>query len=123
MVLNEELCKMFDEINKRLCQEFEMVKNDKWSSWLDKYIGGYIISAMTQYKESVHLERHSNETQIKALYNYEKSNNLLRDIIDFTIKQEESGRTEYPLLLDYGYAYDMVIDFIDNIDKESIDKI
>ena len=113
---NEEVCNMLDFISKRLAKDFEWVDKET-HSYLERYIGDYIVECMGQYKESEHLRRHSCLSQIEVIYKFCLRNyNVLEEIIEFTLLQLESGEKEYPLNLDYGFAYDMVIDFMERFD-------
>lgn len=108
---NQENSKKLNEIKSRLINERKLTGNSN----LEKYITDYIIDAMVQWEQSDHFKTNMTEEQLQALYNYDKQKCLLYDIIQFVIENEEK---EYPLVLDFGYAYDMIIDYAENIEVE-----
>lgn len=108
---NQENSKKLNEIKTRLINERKLTGNSN----LEKYITDYIIDAMVQWEQSDHFKTNMTEEQLQALYNYDKQKCLLYDIIQFVIENEEK---EYPLVLDFGYAYDMIIDYAENIEVE-----
>lgn len=108
---NQENSKKLNEIKSRLINERKLTSNSN----LEKYITDYIIDAMVQWEQSDHFKTNMTEEQLQALYNYDKQKCLLYDIIQFVIENEEK---EYPLVLDFGYAYDMIIDYAENIEVE-----
>lgn len=108
---NQENSKKLNEIKSRLINERKLTSNSN----LEKYITDYIIDAMVQWEQSDHFKTNMTEEQLQALYNYDKQKCLLYDIIQFVIENEEK---EYPLVLDFGYAYDMTIDYAENIEVE-----
>lgn len=108
---NQENSKKLNEIKSRLINERKLTSNSN----LEKYITDYIIDAMVQWEQSDHFKTNMTEEQLQALYNYDKQKCLLYDIIQFVIENEEK---EYPLVLDFGYAYDMIIDYAENMEVE-----
>lgn len=108
---NQENSKKLNGIRSRLINERKLTSNSN----LEKYITDYIIDAMVQWEQSDHFKTNMTEEQLQALYNYDKQKCLLYDIIQFVIENEEK---EYPLVLDFGYAYDMIIDYAENIEVE-----
>lgn len=108
---NQENSKKLNEIKSRLINERKLTSNSN----LEKYITDYIIDAMVQWEQSDHFKTNMTEEQLQALYNYDKQKCLLYDIIQFVIENEEK---EYPLVLDFGYAYNMIIDYAENIEVE-----
>lgn len=108
---NQENSKKLNEIKSRLINERKLTGNSN----LEKYITDYIIDAMVQWEQSDHFKTNMTEEQLQALYNYDKQKCLLYDIIQFVIENEEK---EYPLVLDFGYAYDMIIDYAENMEVE-----
>lgn len=108
---NQENSKKLNEIKSRLINERKLTGNSN----LEKYITDYIIDAMVQWEQSDYFKTNMTEEQLQALYNYDKQKCLLYDIIQFVIENEEK---EYPLVLDFGYAYDMIIDYTENIEVE-----
>ena len=108
---NQENSKKLNGIRSRLINERKLTGNSN----LEKYITDYIIDAMVQWEQSDHFKTNMTEEQLQALYNYDKQKCLLYDIIQFVIENEEK---EYPLVLDFGYAYDMIIDYAENIEVE-----
>lgn len=108
---NQENSKKLNGIKSRLINERKLTSNSN----LEKYITDYIIDAMVQWEQSDHFKTNMTEEQLQALYNYDKQKCLLYDIIQFVIENEEK---EYPLVLDFGYAYDMIIDYAENIEVE-----
>lgn len=108
---NQENSKKLNGIRSRLINERKLTSNSN----LEKYITDYIIDAMVQWEQSDHFKTNMTEEQLQALYNYDKKKCLLYDIIQFVIENEEK---EYPLVLDFGYAYDMIIDYAENMEVE-----
>lgn len=108
---NQENSKKLNGIKSRLINERKLTSNSN----LEKYITDYIIDAMVQWEQSDHFKTNMTEEQLQALYNYDKQKCLLYDIIQFVIENEEK---EYPLVLDFGYAYDMIIDYAENMEVE-----
>lgn len=108
---NQENSKKLNGIRSRLINERKLTSNSN----LEKYITDYIIDAMVQWEQSDHFKTNMTEEQLQALYNYDKQKCLLYDIIQFVIENEEK---EYPLVLDFGYAYDMIIDYAENMEVE-----
>lgn len=108
---NQENSKKLNEIKSRLINERKLTGNSN----LEKYITDYIIDAMVQWEQSDHFKTNMTEEQLQALYNYDKQKCLLYDIIQFVIENEEK---EYPLVLDFGYACDMIIDYAENMEVE-----
>lgn len=115
--LNDENTSMLDKLRIRLVleQNSSRFKNSKGK--FEDYVSEYIVGAMEQWIHSTHLEKHLTETELEKLASYDEDKCLLEDIIEFVVNNEDS---EYPLVLDFCYAYDMIIDFAESIDTVKV---
>lgn len=109
MKYNEEICKMLDKVAERLKRENEIINCS--NSNLEKYISNYILDSMLQYKENASFEMNLTKKNVIDLYNYNKKENLLKDIIQFICTDKDE---QYPLILDYWVCYEMIVDFCNN---------
>ena len=106
MKYNKAICEMLDKVVKRLVEENKIIQCGH--SNLEKYIAGYIVDSMLQYKENATFETNMTEKWVMNLYNYDENENLLKDIVQFVYEDEKN---QYPLILDYWICYEMIVNF------------
>lgn len=102
---------VLDHLSQRFEKEFEEIKKE--NSYLYKYVGENIVEAMKQYNQSTFLSMNMTKKHLQVARLYHKEHNMLKDIIIYIT---EFKNEEYKLGLDFGDCYNMVIDFIDDID-------
>ena len=112
MRYSKAICEMLDKIAEKIKEDNKIIQLG--NNNLEKYIAEYITGAIIQYAENEYLSINMTETQVIELYNHIESNNLLQDIIQFVYSSSDE---QYPLFLEYEYAYNMLIDYAEFLDS------
>lgn len=109
MKYNKAICDMLDKVVERLKKENEKIQLT--STNLEKYISGFILESMAQYKENSTFEENMTEKSVIDLYNFNEEQSLLMSMVFFAEDSSSNKEKDYPLALDYWVCYDIIIDF------------